>query len=63
MNCDKCKTRPGPWGLYIHHECDAHKHDTFPEYIPGTFESRDRTADLINSRISGMSKGSIEEQL
>jgi len=39
---DRCKVKPGTWGLYIHHECAAHKYDSYPEYIPGTFESRDR---------------------
>jgi hypothetical protein len=37
---DNCKIKPGTWGLYIHHECNEHKFDTFPEYIPGTYESR-----------------------
>jgi len=40
MNEDNCKIRPGTWGLYIHHECAAHKYDSAPEYIPGTYESR-----------------------
>jgi hypothetical protein len=44
MDGDNCKIKPGVWGLYIHHECRAHKYDTAPEYIPGTFESRDRKA-------------------
>jgi hypothetical protein len=44
MNGDNCKIRPGRWGLYVHHECTAHKHDSTPEYIPGTFDSRDRNA-------------------
>jgi len=44
MNEDNCKIKPGTWGLYIHHECEAHKYDTRPEYIRGTFESRDRSA-------------------
>ena len=37
---DNCRIKPGTWGLYIHHDCTAHKHDTYPEYIPGTFASR-----------------------
>lgn len=39
---DNCRIRPGVWGLYIHHECNAHKYDSRPEYIPGTFDSRDK---------------------
>jgi len=39
---DNCKIKPGRWGLYIHHDCNAHKYDSYPEYIPGTFDSRDK---------------------
>lgn len=42
---DNCKIKPGTWGLYIHHDCMEHKYDSAPEYIPGTFESRDRNAE------------------
>lgn len=41
---DLCKIKRGRWGLYIHHDCAEHKYDSYPEYIPGTFDSRDRTA-------------------
>lgn len=44
MNSDNCRIKAGRWGLYIHHECPAHKYDTGPEYIPGTFDSRERAA-------------------
>lgn len=51
MNGDTCRVKPGRWGLYIHHDCPAHKYDAFPEYIPGTFENRDKekAADVPTS--------------
>jgi len=44
VNGHNCRIKPGTWGLYIHHECSQYLKDKGPEYIPGTFESRDRSA-------------------
>jgi hypothetical protein len=41
---DNCRIKAGEFGLYIHHDCNGHKYDSQPEYIPGTFASRDPKA-------------------
>ena len=40
---DNCKIKPGRWGLYVHHECNPHLKAQGPEYINGTFKSRDKS--------------------
>jgi hypothetical protein len=37
---DNCRIAQGMWGLYIHHDCLAHKYDLLPEYVKGSFDSR-----------------------